>query len=193
VPLPGSRNWRCASGTSRWARRSAVSAGLETSRQKLHRKDRAITAQLYGGRPFTPAFSKRSCSESAAIRAPAGHWAACRPSAHMKRKGTRPFTGLERIRLPHRRTRAGIFAVAFLKRVEKPALASPLTTPVPAGNDSFPMPMIEQYLGEYMAKMGVNRNALAGTRPAASRQRGRKPFGHGRCSRCVWANTSNGR
>src|SRR5207244_2746954 len=34
-------------------------------------------------------------------------------------------------------------------------------TPVPAGNDAFPMHMIEQYLGEYMARMGVDRNTLA--------------------------------
>src|SRR5260370_18991376 len=34
-------------------------------------------------------------------------------------------------------------------------------TPVPAGNDAFPMHLIEQYLGDYMHKMGVDRNAFA--------------------------------
>ncbi len=33
-------------------------------------------------------------------------------------------------------------------------------TPVPAGNDTFPVQMIEQYLGDYLGKMGVDRNKI---------------------------------
>jgi starch phosphorylase len=118
--------------------------------------DRAITAQLYGGDLHTRIQQEivLGIGGIRALRA-VGHM----PTVCHMNEGHAAFTGLERIRLlidEH-----GLDFAAALEAV-KAGTCFTTHTPVPAGNDAFPMHMIEQYLGEYMAKMGVDRNMLAG-------------------------------
>jgi starch phosphorylase len=152
-------------------------------------QDRAITARLYGGDQHTRIGGIR------ALRALGKMPTVC----HMN-EGHAAFTGLERIRLLMDEHKLD-FASAL--EAVKAGTCFTTHTPVPAGNDAFPMSMVEQYLGDYMGKMGVDRNTLAalGRQHPANEQ---EPFGmtvlalrlanvsngvsklHGRVSRKMW-------
>jgi starch phosphorylase len=119
-------------------------------------QDRAITAQLYGGDLNTRIQQEivLGIGGIRALRALGKMPTVC----HMN-EGHAAFTGLERIRLLIEEHRLD-FATAF--EAVKAGTCFTTHTPVPAGNDAFPMHMIEQYLGEYMGRMGVDRATLAG-------------------------------
>jgi starch phosphorylase len=119
-------------------------------------EDRAITAQLYGGDEHTRIQQEivLGIGGIRALKALGKMPTVC----HMN-EGHAAFTGLERIRLLMEEFRLD-FAIAF--EAVKAGTCFTTHTPVPAGNDSFPVHMVEQYLGEYMAKMGVDRARLAG-------------------------------
>jgi len=146
--------------------------------------DRSITAQLYGGDLHTRIQQEIVLGVGGirALRALGKMPTVC----HMN-EGHAAFTGLERIRLLMEEHGLD-FATAF--EAVKAGTCFTTHTPVPAGNDAFPMPMIEQYLGEYMAQMGVDRAALAalGRQHPSNEQ---EPFGMTVLALHL-ANTSNG-
>ncbi len=146
--------------------------------------DRAITSQLYGGDLHNRIQQEivLGIGGIRALRALGRMPTVC----HMN-EGHAAFTGLERIRLLIEEHGLD-FATAF--EAVKAGTCFTTHTPVPAGNDAFPMSMIEQYLGEYMGKMGVDRNALAalGRQHPGNEQ---EPFGMTVLALRL-ANTSNG-
>ena len=119
-------------------------------------EDRAITAQLYGGDSHTRIQQEiiLGIGGIRALKAIGKMPTVC----HMN-EGHAAFTGLERIRLLMEEHKLD-FATAF--EAVKAGTCFTTHTPVPAGNDTFPMSMIEQYLGDYMGKMGIDRATLAG-------------------------------
>ncbi len=146
--------------------------------------DRAITSQLYGGDLHNRIQQEivLGIGGIRVLRALGRMPTVC----HMN-EGHAAFTGLERIRLLIEEHGLD-FATAF--EAVKAGTCFTTHTPVPAGNDAFPMPMIEQYLGEYMAQMGVDRVALAalGRQHPGNEQ---EPFGMTVLALRL-ANTSNG-
>ncbi|MBA4066976.1 MAG: alpha-glucan phosphorylase [Isosphaera sp.] len=118
-------------------------------------EDRAITAQLYGGDQNTRIQQEiiLGIGGIRALRALGKTPTVC----HMN-EGHAAFTGLERIRLLMAEHKLD-FATAL--EAVKAGTCFTTHTPVPAGNDAFPMHMAEQYLGEYMGKMGADRSVLA--------------------------------
>jgi starch phosphorylase len=118
-------------------------------------EDRGITAQLYGGDQHTRIQQEiiLGIGGIRALKALGKTPTVC----HMN-EGHAAFTGLERIR-----TLMAEQKLDFDSALEAVKAGTCFTThtPVPAGNDAFPMQMIEQYLGDYMAKMGVDRARLA--------------------------------
>jgi glycogen phosphorylase len=118
-------------------------------------EDRAITAQLYGGDQHTR-IQQEICLGIGGIRA-LNAMGKMPTVCHMN-EGHAAFTTLERIRMLMEEHK-----LDFSSALEAVKAGTCFTThtPVPAGNDAFPMAMIEQYLGDYMAKMGVDRNTLA--------------------------------
>ncbi|AMV25675.1 Glycogen phosphorylase [Gemmata sp. SH-PL17] len=147
-------------------------------------EDRAITAQLYGGDQHTRIQQEiiLGIGGIRALRAMNKMPTVC----HMN-EGHAAFTGLERIRLLIEEEGLD-FATAY--EAVKAGTCFTTHTPVPAGNDSFPIHMAEQYLGEYAAKMGLDRNALValGRQHPGNEQ---EPFGMTVLALKV-ANVSNG-
>jgi starch phosphorylase len=118
-------------------------------------EDRAITAQLYGGDQNTRIQQEiiLGIGGIRALKALGKMPTVC----HMN-EGHAAFTGLERIRMLVEEQRLD-FASAL--EAVKAGTCFTTHTPVPAGNDAFDMSMVEQYLGEYMARMGADRTTLA--------------------------------
>ena len=118
-------------------------------------EDRNITAQLYGG-DEQMRIQQEIVLGIGGVRALKALGKL--PSVCHMNEGHSAFCGLERIRMMMEEHKLD-FASAF--EAVKAGTCFTTHTPVPAGNDAFPMHVIEQYLGDYMAKMGVDRNALA--------------------------------
>ncbi|MFO0936248.1 MAG: alpha-glucan family phosphorylase [Gemmataceae bacterium] len=118
-------------------------------------EDRAITAQLYGGDTNTRIMQEiiLGIGGIRALRA-VGH----SPTVCHMNEGHSAFCSLERIRLLREESKCD-FATAA--EAVKAGTCFTTHTPVPAGNDAFPMHMIEQYLGDYLHKMGIDRGKLA--------------------------------
>jgi starch phosphorylase len=152
VPLPGRevllRIWHIQVGR---VRLYLLDANIPQNRPE----DRAITAQLYGGDQHTR-IQQEIILGIGGIRAL--HAIGKMPTVCHMNEGHAAFTGLERIRMLME-THNLDFATAL--EAVKAGTCFTTHTPVPAGNDTFPMSMIEQYLGEYMGRMGVDRNTLA--------------------------------
>jgi starch phosphorylase len=129
---------------------------LDANIPQNRQEDRAITAQLYGGDQHTRIQQEiiLGIGGIRALRAIGKMPTVC----HMN-EGHAAFTGLERIRLLMEENRLD-FASAL--EAVKAGTCFTTHTPVPAGNDAFPMSMMEQYLGDYVNRMGVDRNTLAG-------------------------------
>jgi len=146
--------------------------------------DRTITAQLYGGD-----INMRIQQEIVlgigglrALRALGKEPTVC----HMN-EGHAAFVTLERIRLMMEEQ-----GLEFLQAAEAVKAGTCFTThtPVPAGNDSFPAGMIEQYLGGYIDQLKVDRGvfyALGRQNPSNPNE----PFGMTVLALKL-ANTSNG-
>ncbi len=118
-------------------------------------EDRAITAQLYGGDENTRIQQEiiLGIGGIRALKALGKMPTVC----HMN-EGHAAFTSLERIRLLMDEHKLD-FATA--REAVKAGTCFTTHTPVPAGNDAFPMAMIEQYLGGYLSRMGVDRESIA--------------------------------
>ena len=181
VPLPGRelklRIWRIQVGR---VRLYLLDANIPENRPE----DRAITAQLYGGDHHTRIQQEIALGIGGlrALRALGFTPTVC----HMN-EGHSAFAALERIRTTMEEHKLD-FAAAF--EAVKAGTCFTTHTPVPAGNDAFPMALIEQYLGEYLHRMGVDRNAIA----ALGRQHPgneSEPFGMTVLA-LKTANTSNG-
>jgi starch phosphorylase len=147
-------------------------------------EDRAITAQLYGGDHHTR-IQQEIVLGIGGIRALAALGRT--PTVVHMNEGHAAFAALERVR-----TTMAEHRLDFAAAVEAVKAGTCFTThtPVPAGNDAFPVEMVEQYLGEYAKKMGVDRHALL----ALGRQHPQnesEPFGMTVLALRL-ANTSNG-
>ena len=146
--------------------------------------DRDITSQLYGGDTNTRIQQEivLGIGGFRALRAIGVHPTVC----HMN-EGHAAFVTLERIRvLIHEQN----LDFASAAEAVKAGTCFTTHTPVPAGNDAFPPQMIEQYLGEYLGQLGIDRPALY----TLGRQRpadGAEPFGMTVLA-IKLANTSNG-
>ncbi len=119
-------------------------------------EDRAITSQLYGGDQHTRIQQEiiLGIGGVRALRA-LGRM----PTVVHMNEGHAAFAALERIRVM---MEAHNLDFATAAEAVKAGTCFTTHTPVPAGNDAFPMPMIEQYLGDYTHRMGLDRYTLAG-------------------------------
>ncbi len=117
-------------------------------------EDRAITAQLYGGDLHTR-IQQEIILGIGGIRALRALGKA--PTVCHMNEGHAAFTGLERIRV-HVQEQGLDFATAL--EAVKAGTCFTTHTPVPAGNDAFPAPMIENYLGEYATNLGADHKTF---------------------------------
>jgi glycogen phosphorylase len=117
-------------------------------------EDRNITSQLYGGDQNTRIQQEivLGIGGFRALRALGKEPTVC----HMN-EGHSAFCSLERIR-----TLISEKKYDFSTAVEAVIAGTCFTThtPVPAGNDAFPPHMIDQYLGDFMSKLGLERNTF---------------------------------
>ncbi|HEX4609723.1 MAG TPA: alpha-glucan family phosphorylase, partial [Urbifossiella sp.] len=102
-------------------------------------------------------------------------------------EGHAAFAALERVRLMMEEHKLD-FATAA--EAVKAGTCFTTHTPVPAGNDAFPVGMIEEYLGGYMGAMGVDRAGLLALGRQHPQNEG-EPFGMTVLALKL-ANTSNG-
>jgi starch phosphorylase len=181
VPLPGRevriRVWRVQVGR---VPLYLLDANIAENRQE----DRGITAQLYGGDQHTRIQQEiiLGIGGIRALKALGKMPTVC----HMN-EGHSAFCGLERVRMMMEEHRLDFAAAA---EAVKAGTCFTTHTPVPAGNDAFPIQMIEQYLGEYLHGMGVDRNTLTTLGRQHPRNEG-EPFGMTVLA-LKMANTSNG-
>ncbi|MFM2154061.1 MAG: Maltodextrin phosphorylase, partial [Pseudomonadota bacterium] len=82
-----------------------------------------------------------------------------RPAVCHMNEGHSAFLALERVRLLMQER-----GLAFREARELAAAGSVFTThtPVPAGNDRFPPEMVDRYLGDWYARLGLTRDAFLG-------------------------------
>lgn len=114
-------------------------------------EDRQITAQLYGGDSHTRIQQEiiLGIGGIRALRAIGQTPTIC----HMN-EGHAAFVSLERIRVMMEEEQVP-FAVAA--EAVKAGTCFTTHTPVPAGNDAFAPAMIEEYFGDYIHKLGIDR------------------------------------
>lgn len=114
-------------------------------------EDRNITAQLYGGDQHLRIQQEiiLGIGGLRALRALGKEPTVC----HMN-EGHAAFVGLERIRLLMQEKKLD-FATAM--EAVKAGTCFTTHTPVPAGNDAFPPQMVDQYLGDYVRQLGIDR------------------------------------
>src|SRR4051812_46541556 len=117
-------------------------------------EDRNITAQLYGGDANTRIQQEivLGIGGLRALRALGKEPTVC----HMN-EGHSAFAALERARVLVEE-KGFDFATAI--EAVKAGTVFTTHTPVPAGNDAFPPHMIDQYLGEFMKALRVDRHAF---------------------------------
>jgi starch phosphorylase len=181
VPLPGREVW---------ARVWRIQVGrvplylLDTNIPRNSAEDRAITAQLYGGDSDTRIRQEMVLGIGGirALRALGKEPSVC----HMN-EGHSAFLGLERIRsLIEER------GLDFSAAREAVAAGNCFTThtPVPAGNDVFPVQLIDHYFSGYLPNLRIDRNEFLGLGRQNPRD-GNEPF----CMTVLairLANTTNG-
>jgi starch phosphorylase len=146
--------------------------------------DRNITAQLYGGDQDTRIRQEMVLGVGGirALRAVGKEPTVC----HMN-EGHSAFAALERIRLLMEEKHLD-FATAF--EAVHAGTCFTTHTPVPAGNDVFPPPLIEHYLGSHMHALRLDRSTFLGLGRQNPRDEG-EPFGMTVLA-IRTANTSNG-
>jgi starch phosphorylase len=147
-------------------------------------EDRGITAQLYGGDQQTR-IQQEIVLGIGGIRALKA--LGKMPTVVHMNEGHAAFAALERVRMMMEEHRLD-FAAAV--EAVKAGTCFTTHTPVPAGNDAFPVHTIEQYLGEYMHKMGVDRSTFLALGRQHPENDG-EPFGMTVLA-IKLANTSNG-
>jgi len=147
-------------------------------------EDRAITAQLYGGDHHTR-IQQEIILGIGGIRALKAVGRV--PTVVHMNEGHAAFAALERVRVTMEEHKLDFAAAA---EFVKAGTCFTTHTPVPAGNDAFPVAMIEEYLGAYMAAMGVDRAGLLALGRQHPTNEG-EPFGMTVLA-LKMANTSNG-
>jgi starch phosphorylase len=147
-------------------------------------EDRAITAQLYGGDHHTR-IQQEIILGIGGIRALRAIGVV--PTVVHMNEGHAAFAALERVRVAMDEHKLD-FATAA--EAVKAGTCFTTHTPVPAGNDAFPVQMVEEYLGAYMAAMGVDRAGLLALGRQHPQNEG-EPFGMTVLALKL-ANTSNG-
>jgi len=181
APLPGRdvqmRIWRIQVGR---VPLYLLDANLPANRPE----DRNLTAQLYGGDTHTRIQQEilLGIGGLRALRALGKEPTVC----HMN-EGHAAFVTLERIRNLMAEQKHD-FATAA--EAVKAGTCFTTHTPVPAGNDSFPPAMIEQYLGAYVDSLGVDR-ATFYAKGRQHPENAAEPFGMTVLALKL-ANTSNG-
>jgi glycogen phosphorylase len=147
-------------------------------------EDRAITAQLYGGDHHTR-IQQEIILGIGGIRAMKA--VGRTPTVVHMNEGHAAFAALERVRMFMDEHKLDFAAAA---EAVKAGTCFTTHTPVPAGNDAFPIGMVEEYLGAYMAAMGVDRAGLLALGRQHPQNEG-EPFGMTVLALKL-ANTSNG-
>ncbi len=147
-------------------------------------EDRKITAQLYGGDTHTR-IQQEIILGIGGLRA----LRACGfdPSVCHMNEGHAAFVGLERIRIEMEQHNQS-FATAL--EAVKAGTCFTTHTPVPAGNDAFPPAMMDQYLGEYIRTLGLDRHTFLALGRELANEEG-EPFSMTVLALKL-ANTSNG-
>ncbi len=117
-------------------------------------EDRGITAQLYGGDEQMRIQQEiiLGIGGIRALRAIGKNPSVC----HMN-EGHAAFVGLERIRMLMEEEKLD-FATA--SEAVKAGTCFTTHTPVPAGNDAFPAQLMDQYFGDYISKLGIDREGF---------------------------------
>jgi starch phosphorylase len=149
-------------GREVWARIWRIQVGriplylLDTNIAKNAPEDRNITAQLYGGDNDMRVRQEMVLGIGGirALRALGKAPTVC----HMN-EGHSAFCGLERIRILMEEQNLDFFSAR-----EAVAAGTCFTThtPVPAGNDIFPVQLIEHYLSNYLPLLKIDRNEFLG-------------------------------
>jgi glycogen phosphorylase len=127
---------------------------LDTNIPQNRPEDRGITSQLYGGDQTTRIQQEivLGIGGMRALRAIGKEPTVC----HMN-EGHAAFVGLERVRVLMQE-KGHDFATAA--EAVKAGTCFTTHTPVPAGNDAFPPGMIDQYFGDYLKQLGMDRRGL---------------------------------
>jgi glycogen phosphorylase len=118
-------------------------------------EDRAITARLYGGDTHMR-IQQEIVLGIAGIRALRAM--GINPTVCHMNEGHSAFCTLERIRLMMSETKCDL---ATAQEAVKAGTVFTTHTPVPAGNDTFPIGMVDQYLGDYLRTIGIDYSKLA--------------------------------
>ncbi len=118
-------------------------------------EDRAITAQLYGGDQHTR-IQQEIILGIGGIRALQALNKL--PTVCHMNEGHAAFTALERLRILIEEEHVDLDTAL---EVVKAGSCFTTHTPVPAGNDVFPIDMVEHYLGDYLRRLGIDRHKLA--------------------------------
>ena len=164
--------------------------------------DRGITAQLYGG-DHEMRIKQEIVLGIGGIHALSAM--GIKPAVHHLNEGHAAFISMELIR---RRVRED--GLDFYSALQATAAANVFTThtPVPAGNDAFPLDLMRKYFGGYPADVGIDFETLAGF--GQTRKEPHEPFSmtvfalrtsrhangvsalHGRVSQRLWQDVWSG-
>ena len=143
---------------------------LDTNVPENRPEDREITARLYGGDQDMRVRQELLLGVGG-IRALAA--LGIKPSVCHMNEGHSAFLSLERIRMIMAQEN-----LTFQDARELVAASNVFTThtPVPAGNDAFPLELIDRYIGPYAAKLGVSKHDFFGM-GRLNQADGNEPFG----------------
>lgn len=132
--------------------------------------DRDITDQLYGGNTETR-IQQETLLGVGGVRALTA--LGIHPTCFHMNEGHSAFSAVERVRVEMKRCDCG-----FEEAVEIVKAGTVFTThtPVPAGNDIFPVEMIDRYFSHYYAELGITRERFLGL-GQEPRQPSTSPFG----------------
>ncbi len=129
---------------------------LDTNIPENSEEDRAITSRLYGG--------DHEMRIKQEVLLGIGGYRLLRelgfdPNCCHMNEGHSAFGALEQIRYAMRE-----HSLNFAEALEVVATNNAFTThtPVPAGNDVFPNPLMETYFGEYVHQLGIDMNTFLG-------------------------------
>jgi starch phosphorylase len=128
---------------------------LDTDVQENSSEDREITAQLYGG-DHEMRIKQEIVLGIGGVHALSGM--GIKPSVYHLNEGHAAFLALERIR---RRVQEG--GLDFYSALQATASGNVFTThtPVPAGNDAFPLELMQRYFGDYAPAVGIDFETFA--------------------------------
>jgi starch phosphorylase len=129
---------------------------LDTELVENSEEDRQITAQLYGG-DHEMRIKQEIVLGIGGIHAL--NAMGIKPSAYHMNEGHSAFLSLELIRRGVQEN-----GLDFYSALQVVAAGNIFTThtPVPAGNDAFPLELMRKHFGDYPAKVGIDWDTLAG-------------------------------